>query len=370
MSAAALGASIVAPPIPARIDTPSVVVDLDRFEANVERMATFLAERSVGLRPHAKTHSSTAVAKYQLEHGALGCTVGTLRMAAAMADAGIDDLFVAAPVWPDSEETRRLRDLHDRVRLTVGIDSAEAAQRIAAAIAGGSSRLRVLVEIDSGERRSGVTPAQAQAVAVAASKAGLQVAGVFTHGGHSYRGPGKAAEAAVDEVELLGEAARLLEDVGIEVETVSAGSTPTAHLSARAPVNEERPGTYVFGDRQQVYLGGCAGDEVALAVAATVTSTAVPGQVILNSGAKALSKDKPGWLGDFGTVPAYPDGVITRLFDFHAVLEFPEGAARPKLGEVVAVIPNHVCPVVNLSRGLVTARNGVINGFWAIDARG
>jgi D-serine deaminase-like pyridoxal phosphate-dependent protein len=228
----------------------------------------------------------------------------------------------------------------------------------------------VLIEIDSGEGRSGVKPDGVVEVAEAARRAGLRVRGAFTHGGHSYAGPGAAPAAAEDEVRMLAEAGDALRSADFEVETLSAGSTPTVRLSAVAPVTEERPGTYVFNDRQQVGLGGASIDEVAFAIAATVTSTAVPGQVILNCGAKALTKDKAVWLDGFGALPAYPDARIVRLFDFHAVVEVPEGAAAPQLGEVVAVVPNHVCPVVNVARELVVVENGELVDRWAIDARG
>lgn len=356
--------------LPGELDTPAVVVDLDHFETNVERMATEMRERRIRLRPHTKTHSSTVVARYQTDHGADGVTAGTLRMAAALASAGLSDLFVASPVWPDRAEVSRLRDLHDAVSLTIGIDSAEAAEALGAVVAGARVPLRVLIEIDSGEGRSGVRSDEAAAVARAARAAGLTVGGAFTHGGHAYRGPGRGSAAGDDEVRTLAAAARELTDAGIEVETLSAGSTPTVLQSARPPVNEERPGTYVFNDRQQVHLGGAMPDDIALVVASTVTSTAVPGQVILNCGAKALSKDRPDWLEGFGVLPDYPEAIVTRLFDFHAVVRIPEGTRRPRQGEVVAVVPNHVCPVVNLSRELVVARDGRVVGTWPIDARG
>jgi D-serine deaminase-like pyridoxal phosphate-dependent protein len=230
--------------------------------------------------------------------------------------------------------------------------------------------LEISIELDSGERRSGVRPEETVAVARAADAAGLRVAGLFTHGGHSYARPGAAEAAAIDEHDVLDAAARALTDAGFEPAVLSAGSTPTALRSAYPPVTEERPGTYVFGDRQQVGLDGVASHEVALVVAATVISTAIPGQVILDCGAKALSKDRPDWLPGHGVLPGYPGAWIERVFDYHAVVRVPEGGPRPRLGEVVTVVPNHVCPVVNLSRELVVVRDGRVLDRWAIDARG
>lgn len=358
------------PVVPPGLDTPCLVVDLDVVERNLARMAADLSARGVRLRPHVKTHKSVRLARLQLEHGAAGLTVGTLGEAEVLVDAGLADLFVAYPLWLSDAKARRLRDLLDLVPLVVGFDSVEGVRRLGVAAAGAHHPLAVALEIDSGERRAGVTPDEAPALARAALAAGLRFIGLYTHGGHAYAGPGAVDAAAADEVSLLGRAAELLEGAGIPVEVVSAGSTPTARRSARGPVTEERPGTYVFNDRQQVGLGGCEPDEVALYVAATVVSTAVPGQFVIDAGGKTLAKDRPAWVEGFGSLPAIPDAVITRTYDYHGVVEVPPGAPLPPLGQVVAVIPNHVCPVVNLADSLVVVRGGAVVGHWPVDARG
>jgi D-serine deaminase-like pyridoxal phosphate-dependent protein len=135
-------------------------------------------------------------------------------------------------------------------------------------------------------------------------------------------------------------------------------------------VTEIRPGTYLLGDRQQFVLGAIPADGIALVVAATVVSTAVPGQVVLDAGAKTLTKDRAAFLEGFGAIPAYPDAVIERLFDYHAAVTIPPGSPAPRLGEVVAIVPNHVCPVVEQFDDFVVARGGVDEGRWPVDARG
>jgi D-serine deaminase-like pyridoxal phosphate-dependent protein len=361
-----------APRLPDDLETPCLVVDLDVAEANARRMADGAAARGVLLRPHIKTHKSVALARMQLDHGAAGITVGTLGEAEVMADGGIDDLFVGYPVWPAGSKAGRLRGLHERCSLTVGVDSAEAAVLLADAIGDSPARpLRVLVEMDSGARRSGVAgPAEALAVATAAREAGLEVIGVFTHGGHGYRAPGAGPEAAADEIQVLGAAADALRTAGFDVQRVSAGSTPTGVHAAAGQVTEIRPGTYVLGDRQQFVLGAIPADGIALVVAATVVSTAVGGQVVLDAGAKTLTKDRAPFLDGFGVLPAYPSAVIERLFDYHAAVSIPEGSPAPRLGEVVAIVPNHVCPVVEQFDEFVVARKGVAEGRWPVDARG
>jgi D-serine deaminase-like pyridoxal phosphate-dependent protein len=285
-----------------------------------------------------------------------------------MAAGGITDVFVAYPLWAGGEKGTRVATLHEHISLTVGVDSAEGCSALGAATAGARTPLPVLVEVDSGERRTGaVTVAQALVVARAARAAGLDVRGAFTHGGHSYH-PGAALPAADDEVRVLEEAGRALTAEGFEVRTLSAGSTPTAMLSSRGGVTEERPGTYVFGDRQQAHYGSDP-RHVAMVVAATVVSTAAPHQFVIDAGAKALGKDRAPWMQGHGAVPAYPDAVIARVYDHHGVCEVPEGSERPSVGDVVAVVPNHACPVLNLATSFLVVSGGKNIGEWSVDAR-
>jgi D-serine deaminase-like pyridoxal phosphate-dependent protein len=362
----------VAPALPIELDTPRLVVDLDVAEANARRMADGAAARGVALRPHIKTHKSVALARVQLDAGAAGITVGTLGEAEVMVDGGIDDVFVGYPVWAEGAKAERLRQLHDRASLSVGVDSEAAADLLAAAVDGASAGpLRVLVEMDSGARRSGVEgSAEALAVARRARAVGLEVVGVFTHGGHGYRAPGAGIAAAADEVAILGAAATALREDGFAIDRVSAGSTPTGVHAAAGQVTEIRPGTYLLGDRQQFVLGAIPADGIAAVVAATVVSTAVAGQVVLDAGAKTLTKDRAAFLEGFGVLPAYPDAVIERLFDYHAAVAIPPGTLAPRLGEVVAVVPNHICPVVEQFDDFVVARGGAAEGRWPVDARG
>jgi D-serine deaminase-like pyridoxal phosphate-dependent protein len=304
----------------------------------------------------------------QLDAGASGITVGTLGEAEVMADAGIDDLFVAYPIWAGGGKASRIRDLHEASRLRVGIDSPNGAAALAAAVGTGRP-LEVLVEVDSGLGRTGVTGADAVvAVAEAARDGGLRVVGAFTHGGHGYASPEAAASAATDEVRVLEDAGGALRAAGFEVEVLSAGSTPTALGSATGPVTEERPGTYVFGDRIQHAVGSAAWESIGLVVAASVVSVA-SGSVVIDAGAKVLAREPSPLLEGLAVVPELGGGVVTRAYDYHGVVTLPPGAPAPSVGQVVAVVPNHVCPVVNLVEELVVARNGTEVACWPVDAR-
>jgi D-serine deaminase-like pyridoxal phosphate-dependent protein len=354
---------------PPDLDTPALLVDLAVVEANVGRLQSEMDARGIALRPHAKTHKSVATARMQLDAGAAGLTVGTLGEAEVFAAAGIRDLFVAYPVWAAGPKAARLRGLHDGADLRVGVDSVPGAERLGAAVAGARRPLAVLVELDPGLHRTGVAdPEAAVAVARAARDAGLVVAGVFTHGGHSYR-VGNAAAAADDEVRTLEAGAEALRAAGFDVAVVSAGATPTRLAAARGSVNEMRAGTYVFGDRQQVELGAIGAGEAAAVVVSTVVSVAQD-RFVIDAGAKSLTKDRADWLAGFGSIVGYPDAVIEKVNDYHGIVSVPAGNALPALGDVVEVVPNHICPVVDLFEGFHVVRDGEIVDRWRVDARG
>ncbi len=353
----------------ARLDTPALLVDLDVLERNITTMAREVSRRGVALRPHFKTHKAPQIAELQRAAGAQGITCATLGEAGVLADAGFDDVFVAFPVWPGGPKRDALRGLHERIGLTIGLDSADAAGELATAMSGAAKPLRVLVEVDTGGSRTGVRPEDAGELAAAAARLGLDVAGVFTHGGHSYGTGDTASRAAEDEVAGLAAAADALRRAGVEPRVVSAGSTPTALLSARDVVTEERPGTYVFQDRQQVAIGSCTPADVALTVASTVVSRSVPGQVVVDAGTKCLGRESQPWLDGYAEFVDWPTFSLQRLYDHHGVAIVPAGADRPPVGSVVGLVPNHVCPVVNLARELVIVRDGAVVDRWPVAAR-
>ena len=363
----------IAPPrLPEEIDTPALLIDLDIAERNSRRLAEELRSRGISLRPHAKTHKSVGLARLQLETGARGITAGNLGEAEVLAAGGVDDIFVAYPIWAEGPKAARLRALHERagLRLAVGFDSEGGAQRLAAAVAGTDHPLRVFLELDPGYHRTGVLPDEAGTVARAAADLGLEVVGLFTHGGHGYAGIDAVAGAAADEVRTLTAGREALRAEGIEVELLSAGSTPTALGAAESPVGEIRAGTYLVGDRQQVTLGAVPPDGIALWVAATVVSTATPGQVVLDAGAKTLTKDVAPYLDGHGYLPAYPAAVIEKVSDYHGNVRIPPGTPAPRLGEIVAIVPNHCCPVIDLRDSFLVLRDGKLAGSWPVDARG
>lgn len=353
--------------LPEDLDTPALIVDVQRLDVNISRMADKVKAAGMTLRPHAKTHKSLPIARRQLAAGASGLTVATMNEAEYFADGGCDDLFIAYPVWAGQGRAARLRELADRAALRVGVDGLDGAASLAAAVRGRSEPLDVMIEVDCGGHRTGVSPVGVRELAEGCLRLGLNVVGAFTHPGHSYTTLDGVAAAVRDEQLALQAVGEVLETVIDRPAVLSGGSTPTVSEGLAGPLTEARPGTYVFGDRQQMHLSGLPERDVALVVAARVVSSPRHGEAVLDSGSKALSGDRPGWLEGHGWLPQAPEARVESLSEEHAVVR---GLHRQlSVGELVAVVPNHVCTAVNLGRELLVVDDGAIVDVWPIDGR-
>ena len=347
--------------------TPYLRVDLRRLRANIRDVAERAAVSGVALRPHVKTHKCVEIAHLQLDAGAVGITVATVGEAETFARQGLEDIFVAFPLWLDDVASRRLRDLLPTTTITLGLDSEEGAARAGMLLGNPAEPIRFLVEVDCGQHRSGVLPQDAGRVAEVAARCGLDVRGVFTFPGHSY-GPDHLVGAAVDESEALREAVESLRGVGIESEVVSGGSTPSLAGADTDVLTELRPGVYVFGDAQQWELGTMPPDSIALTCRSTVVSHA-GGRLVLDAGSKTLGADRAPYATGWGRLPEHPDARIVLLAEHHAVVDLGADEPLPPLGSVVDVVPNHVCNAVNLHDDLYVDDNGELR-VWPVAARG
>jgi len=330
--------------------TPTVRIDLTRLDANIHAQPG-------PLRPHVKTHKIPEIARRQLAAGAHGLTVATVGEAEVFADV-CDDLFIAYPVWAE----QRLGALAGRVSLSVGCDSLAAARRLV------GLPVRVLIELDSGHHRSGVPVTALAELARGVLDLGLDLRGVFTFPGHSYT-PGGCEAAARDEDAALEQAADILRALGVADPVLSGGSTPSARHSRVA--TERRPGVYVFNDAQQLELGTCGWDDIALSITARVTSRRADlHQIILDSGSKILGSDRPAWATGFGRIMGTPDARITALSEHHGTVVWPAEEPLPEIGTELAVVPNHVCLVLNLVDEVEVTEGGRVVDCWAVAARG
>ncbi len=355
------------------VETPALVVDLDRLTANLDRVAHLARNADLELRPHTKTHKTPQIARLQLERGAAGITVAKIGEAEVMAEAGIEDIFIAHHIV-GPEKIARLIELAPRTKLSIGIDSTEAAGPLSMAFAQHGLRLRVLIEVDIGLGRCGVPPEDAPDLARAInSLPGLALTGVFTYPGHVYE--------ARNENEVAGIAAyecRIMEEVGRQIAPlvdgplrVSGGSTPTAATyHPECGLTEMRPGSYVFNDRTQIDRWAAKPGDCALSVLATVVSAPGKDRAILDAGSKSLGADTARESPGYGMLKEDSAAVMARLNEEHGFLDLTNSELKLRVGDKVEVIPNHVCSVVNLFDEMTVVKNGEVAETWAVAGRG
>ena len=344
--------------------TPYLRIDLARLRANVTGTAERAAAAQVALRPHVKTHKSVEIAKLQLGAGAVGITVATIGEAETFASQGCTDIFVAYPLWLTPTTASRLEDVASRARVAIGVDSVAGAAQASRLL--GSTGIEVLVEVDSGQHRTGVRPDDAGEVAKAAQRTGLTVRGVFTFPGHSYaRGCGTSA--AHDESAALTAAVRSRGDGGRDPPGGRGGAAAPPAPTDTPVVNELRPGVYVFGDAQQWELGAMEPQQIALTCRSTVVSHAA-GRMVLDAGSKILGADRAAFATGYGRLLDHPAARIVQLSEHHAVVDMEPAPLLP-LGSQVDVVPNHVCNAVNLVDVVYADETGVLRP-WPVAARG
>ncbi|MDW5592855.1 alanine racemase [Conexibacter stalactiti] len=360
------------------LDTPALVVDLEALRANVVAMAATADAAGVALRPHAKTHKSLHVARLQLDAGAVGLTVAKLGEAEVFADGGVEDLLIAYPLV-GSLKLARLVALARRVpRLSVAVDAIATAEAISAAVAAaGGIELGVRAEVDTGMHRLGLAPASDELVALAQAVdrlPGLRFDGVMTHEGQAYQARDEAelAAAAATACDAMVRSAEAIRAAGVDCAVVSMGSTATARFAAGHPgVTEIRPGTYVFNDRSQLAHGSATVAGLAATVLATVVSRPSAGIACIDAGAKALTSDRMivrDAAPDYGAV-AERGWPVVRASEEHGLVALPEGAVVA-VGDRLAIVPNHICPVVNLFDAVAVVERGRVVDHWPVAARG
>ena len=339
------------------LPTPQVLIDRARLMRNIDRAQALASAAGMRLRPHAKTHKSPTIARWQLERGAVGICCAKLGEAEVFVDAGIRDIRLPYPVQP--AHAPRLLALADRAAISIIVDHLDVARGWSDAMQAAGRTLDVLVKVDVGFHRCGIDPEGDPLTFIdsIASMKGLRLRGLLSHAGHGYQATSEDELCAVAqrEAETLTSVRERALGVGIPLDEISVGATPTLRFSARQRgLTELRPGNYVYFDRTQVALGSASLDDCALTVLATVVSTH-PGRLILDAGSKTLTNDAARGIA---AAPGYgavlnPDGSvddslqIERLSEEHATVRVI-GRACWKPGDRLRVLPNHACTVSNL----------------------
>ncbi len=355
-----------------QLETPVPIVDMDRLAFNLDRMAAYATLHGLQLRPHVKTHKSPRIAAEQLRLGAVGLTCATLREAEVMAEV-CDDLLVAYPPV-GAARLERLARLPRDVRVTVAADDVQALDALNVAARLGQRHFDVLVEADLGMHRVGVSsPERAVAIAQHIERASaLNFSGMLFYPGHIRDVVSEQGAALTRLGADIATYVQALNAAGLPPRIISGGSTPAAwRMHEVLGVNEVRPGTYVYNDRTTAMIGACDWDDCALTVLATVVSIAVKGQAVIDAGTKALGREPLRAEGDgYGALLDHPDVVVSRMSEEHGILDLSKTTWRPRLGDQVRVVPNHVCIVVHLFDEIIGVRGHAVETRWPVQARG
>ncbi len=377
----------------AELATPCLLVEASILQRNLARAMALATQAGVVLRPHVKTHKCPDLARRQQEAGATGFTAATVGEAAALLEAGFDDIFLAYPVVDEVRLRELLALMRPRTspgtsngnhadegmenRLAVALDHPDQARFLDEAARRAGLTIPIRLEVDCGHHRCGLPPGP-ELVALARlidGLPGLTLEGVFTHAGHAYGATSPEALAAIgrQEGEAVVTAARMLREAGIPVPIVSVGSTPTMTVSPFVSgVTEMRPGNYVFHDAMQVMLKVCTWEDCALTVLATVIGV-YPDRLVIDAGSKAIGLDRGAHglsqLTGYGRFINHPDWVLARLSEEHGVIDLPAGPGDVRPGDQVRFVPNHACAAVNLHPVLNVVEGGRLVAAWPIRAR-
>jgi D-serine deaminase-like pyridoxal phosphate-dependent protein len=349
------------------LPTPAVLVDSSKLTRNLSAMQAAANARGLRLRPHAKTHKSTHVARLQIERGAVGICCAKLGEAEVFADAGVKDIRVPYPLNPVNAE--RVFALAGRVAFSFIVDDPAVAREWSGLAEKRGTKLDVLIKVDVGFHRCGIDPCAPDApgtVRAIATMPGLRFRGLLSHAGQAY-----GAVSEKDMEAIAAREAQTLRDLAasssVRCDEISVGATPTARFSVRQDgITEIRPGNYAYFDRTQVSLGAATWDDCALTVLARVVSRPARDRIILDSGSKTLTNDAArGFLNTDGhgavlrgLHTAEPDTslLIERLSEEHATVRVLSDGTTLVTGALARVVPNHSCVVSNL-----------VDHLWLVD---
>jgi D-serine deaminase-like pyridoxal phosphate-dependent protein len=340
------------------LETPVPVVDMDRMEANISRLQTYLNEHKIANRPHIKTHKIPAIAQLQMDAGAVGITCQKVSEAEVMADSGFKDIFIPYNILGTSK-LKRLMALASRATVSVTADSSGVVRGLSKAAQEADLMLTLLVECDTGAHRCGVqSPGEAAELArLIVGLPNLHFGGLMTYPTNEH----------LDG--FVRETRSLIDDDGLKIERVSGGGTPCMWEAHTHPeLTEHRAGIYVYGDRLTLRSGAVQLEDCAIKVHATLVSRPTSERGILDAGSKSLSSDLHG-LDGYGYICEYPDAKIYQLSEEHGHVNFSACPQKPEIGERVTIIANHCCMVTSLFDEVIGARGDQVEVTWQVAAR-
>ncbi len=356
------------------LETPALLVDLDRLKANLKRVGNYCSEHDIRLRPHVKTHKTPDIGRMQLDRGAVGLTVAKVGEAEIMVASGTPDLLVAYPVLGESKWAR-LMEVAKITNVTVALDNVESACGLARHGAFAGLEIGILVEADLGMRRCGLEPGDAllSLAKEVSTMRGLRLDGLMFYPGHvNLSNP--EGEAAFEKVGrdlegIYGDFQR----AGLPLNIVSGGSSPTLFHSHHLPgLSEIRPGTYAFNDCTQVAMGACEWEDCAVTIMTTVISTPREGAAIIDGGSKTFTSDlaRPDGGDSYGRVTEQPAIRFHKMSEEHGFLDIRDAERKVRIRDRLRIVPNHVCVAVNMHEKIYGIRGEAIEEVWRVEGRG
>ncbi len=344
------------------LDTPAVTILMDRLENNIKRVQDQIAGHARSNRPHIKTHKIPAIGKMQMKAGATGLTCQKIGEVEVFIDAGVcDDILLTFNILGKAKTDRLMEQAARVKRLAVVADSETVVRGLSEAGVRHGSDVRFLIECDTGFGRNGVQ----------SPEAALELAKVATKLPRlAFEGLAVFPNTAPRTREFFTRAMELFEKEGIPMPVRSGGGSPALNTLADYPMmTEHRAGTYVYNDVMMMQSGIATLDDCAMHVRATVVSRPAEDRAIVDAGSKVLTSDQY-YVKNHGRVVEYPDAVVSALSEEHGTIDLSKSAKKPKIGEVVSIIPNHCCVVSNMVDEVYAVRNGAVENVWKVAARG
>lgn len=370
------------------LNTPAILVDLDKLDSNIAQMASLAASADLKLRPHTKIHKSTYVSQLQLAAGACGISVSKLSEAEVYADAGQNDIMVVHPFYGD-QKFSALKSLVSRTNISCVFDNIQTAHKISQIGQVANIKIPLLLKIDTGCNRFGIAPGEpALKMAKEVTKMpGVELAGILTHECATDQTSGGGVEkVAYASASAMSMTASKLRNSGIPIKDIIAGSTATAKALCKysttfPEITEIHPGAYVFGDRIYINSFSMQEQECAVTVLVTVVGTPTRNRACIDAGYKTLGADPmlfmaaretdfEQWTPTYGIIKGHSDIKLERLSEEIGILALNDTDNQIQIGDKLEILPNHVSLAVNQHERIYGVRDGIIETEIPVECRG
>lgn len=372
------------------LDTPAILLDLDKLEANIDEMAQLAKRAGLKLAPHSKCHKSPDICKMQINAEAIGVTVSKLSEAEVLAEKGINSIEIVHPIYGD-HKFKRFKQLFENteVNYTIVVDMIEQAEELSRIGEAVNKKVPVLLKINTGLNRFGVLPG---IPALELSREinmlpWIDLYGILAHEScFGERTPEGIEKLVFEHSSIIDKTASMLKKEDIKIKTVAVGATPSAKFVCQQKkyfpeITEIHPGAYVLGDLMYTNAFAMTEDRCAATILTTVLNTTSPGRASIDAGAKTVGVDslsQLSWKSDylfegkptFGKIRLRSDIRIESLHEEIGILRLTDPSKKVVLGERLEILPNRISFAVALHNVMYGVRNGIVEKEFPIALQG